>query len=124
MHDPKLPVREEALAPITPTVIAVTVEEVYSACESDMAAANTRFRDKVLKVTGVVDRIEVKDMLDIYYITLNNAERNLLQGIRCVFGRKYGPELTKLIAGQTVTVRGRYDGSIMDICIRDCVLVH
>ncbi len=107
-----------------PAAIDITVEELLSAYEAGGVAADAKFVNQILSVTGVVDRIEVKDNLDIYYITLSSAEQNRLQNLRCVFDSKYGSELNQLTAGQTVTVQGKYDGSIMDICMRDCVLVR
>ena len=104
--------------------IELTVEELLSAYEGGAEAADARFTNQILKITGLVDRIEVKTALDIYYITLNSAEQNrLFQGVRCVFNRQNGPELEKLTAGQTVTVQGKYVGSMIDISMRDCVLV-
>ncbi|MFC1982095.1 hypothetical protein ACFLUN_01290 [Chloroflexota bacterium] len=108
----------------TPAEMDIAVEELLSAYETEGADADKRFSDKILKVTGVVDRIEVKDRLDIYYMNLGSAEKNYLQHLRCVFNRYNSSDLNQLEAGQTVTVQGRYDGSIMDICMRDCVLVH
>jgi hypothetical protein len=70
-----------------------------------------------------VDRVEVKDTLGIYYMTLTTAETNILQDVRCTFSRQYEDDLSRLTRGQTVTVLGKYDGSIIDICLRDCVLV-
>jgi len=107
-----------------PAAIEVTVAELLSAYEAEGETADARFANQILRVTGVVDRIEVKDTLDINYITLTTAETNLLQNARCTFDKKYGPELSQLTAGQTVTVQGKYDGSIIDISLRDCVLVH
>jgi len=104
--------------------IEVTVAELLSAYATEGVAADARFVGKIVKVTGLVDRIEVKDALEIYYITLTGAEANLLQNIKCVFDRKHGPDLNQLMTGQTVTVQGKYDGSIMDIRMSDCVLVQ
>ena len=115
------PVSEPEPAPAS---IEVTVAELLYAYESDGEAADARFADKILRVTGVVDRIEVKDTLDINYITLTTTETNLLQNVRCTFDKKYGPELNQLAPGQMATVQGKYDGSIIDISLRDCVLVH
>ena len=103
--------------------IEVTVEELVSAYETDGEAADEKFINKILKVTGVVNRIEIKDVLDIYYINLTSAERELLQNVRCLFSKKHGAGLNQLTTGQTVTVQGRYDGTIMDIRISDCILV-
>ena len=107
-----------------PPAIELTVEELLSAYQADGAAADAKFTNKTLKITGVVDRIEVKDILDIHYITLTGAEKPLLQAVRCMFHREHGPELSQLTIGQTVTVQGKYDGSIVNMSMRDCVLVH
>ena len=120
-----VPMPEPTPAPeATPADIELTVEELLSAYETGGTAADIKFASKILKVTGIVDRIEVKDILNIHYILLTNTEKNQLQSVRCVFNREYGPELTGLIMGQTVTVQGKYDGSIIDISMRNCVLIH
>lgn len=108
-----------------PAATEVTAEELLLAYEADGATADAKFANKILKVTGVVGRIEIKDVLGIYYITLTSAEKTLLlQNVRCTFDKKYESELNQLTSGQTVTVQGKYDGSIIDISMRDCVLVH
>jgi hypothetical protein len=108
----------------TPAAIELTVGELLSAYEADGVAAEARFVNKILEITGVVDRIEVKDALGIHYVALTTDEIKLLQNVRCVFKREHASELNLLTAGQTVTVQGRYDGSIIDISMRDCVLVR
>jgi len=104
-------------------VIEVTVDELLSAYAMDEVAADERFGDKILKVTGIVNRIEVKDYLDFDYIILTNAENSLFQHARCFFDKKHGPELSQLTTGQKVTVQGTYNGSMINIRLRDCVLV-
>ncbi len=103
----------------------LTVEELISAYQEEGEAADARFANQIIRIKGVVGRIEVKDNLDIYYITLKSAGKNLLlQNVRCVFNRKHGPELSQLTTGQTVTVQGIYVGSVIDLSLRDCVLVR
>jgi hypothetical protein len=114
----------EAEPKLTPAALDITAGELLSAYETGGVAADVKFVNKILNVTGVVDRIEVKDNLDICYITLKSAEENRLQNVRCVFDEEYGSGLNQLTTGQTVTVQGKYDGSIMDICMRDCVLLR
>jgi len=86
-------------------------------------AADAKFADKTLTVTGVVDRITVNDVHSIYYIILASAEKKAQWNVRCTFDRKYGVQLNRLTAGQTVTVQGKYDGYKLNILMRDCVLV-
>jgi len=108
----------------TPVAMELTVEELFSAYEADGVAADAKFANKLLKVTGVVAMIDVKEMLDTHYIRLTGAERNLLQSVRCLFDKKHAEVLNRLTIGQTVTVQGKYDGSIIEIRMIDCVLVH
>jgi len=108
----------------TPVAMELNVEELFSAYEADGVAADAKFANKLLKVTGVVAMIDVKEMLDTHYIRLTGAERNLLQSVRCLFDKKHAEVLNRLTIGQTVTVQGKYDGSIIEIRMIDCVLVH
>ena len=103
--------------------IEVSAGELYSAYSVDKMAADAKCTDKVLKVTGVVDRIVVNDIHDIYYIILTGAEKREKWNVRCEFGKKYVPNLNQLTAGQVVTVQGKYDGYKLNILMRDCILV-
>ncbi len=114
----------EAKPEPAPSAMEVTVDELLSAYQADGVAAEARFASKILKITGTVGRIEVKDILDICYITLTSADKDLLQNIRCVFDQEHGAELNQLTTGQTVTVLGKYDGSIIDIRMSNCVLAR
>jgi len=105
--------------------IEITAGEVLSAYEENGEAANAKFANKILRVTGIVKRIEAKDTLDIYYITLTDVEKTLLLiDVRCFFDRKHGPELNLLTPGKTVTVQGKYDGSMINIRMSNCFLVY
>lgn len=121
-REPEL-VPESELEP-TPVAMELNVEELFSAYEADGVAADAKFANKLLKVTGVVAMIDVKDMLDTHNIRLTGAERNLLQSVRCLFDKKHAAVLKRLTIGQTVTVQGKYDGSIIEIRMIDCVLVR
>ena len=107
----------------TTGVIAVTVDELSSSFITDKAATNAKLMDKILKVTGTVDKIFVKDHLDIQYILLTSAANQRIWNVRCTFGREHSPQLTRLATGQTVTVQGKYDGYERNIILKDCALV-
>ncbi|GAI64705.1 unnamed protein product [marine sediment metagenome] len=120
---PELKPEPEPVPEPAPGTIEVTVEELYSAYSADEVAADAKFTNKILKVTGVVDRITVNDVHDIYYIILASAEKKAQWNVRCKFDRKHGPQLNRLTAGQTVTAQGKYDGYKVNILMKDCVLV-
>ena len=102
---------------------ALTAGELLSAYEAEGVAADTKFVNKILNITGVVARVEIKENLDIYYVTLGSAEKKLLQTVRCMFDKKHASQLSQLMPGQTVTVQGKYTGSIMDISMGECTLI-
>jgi len=108
----------------TSGIIAVTVDELNSSFNTDKAAANAKLMDKILKVTGSVDKIFVRDHLDIQYILLASAKAQGTRNIRCTFGREHSSQLTRLAAGETVTVQGKYDGYERNIILKDCSLVR
>ncbi|MEE8413093.1 MAG: hypothetical protein V3R96_00945 [Dehalococcoidales bacterium] len=104
--------------------IEITVSELLSEYQIDAEAADARFANQVIRITGVIDRVEVKDAFNIYFINLISSEADrLLQGVKCVFNSKYGSKLSQLVNGQTVMVQGEYSGSVIDISLKDCILV-
>jgi len=106
-------------------VMALTVDELVSAYETEGPQADTKFENKILRVTGVISRIDVREAQALFSLTLE-AENSgpLRQSLRCIFSREHGNELQQLIRSQTVTVQGKYDGSIINISMRDCHLVQ
>jgi hypothetical protein len=106
-----------------PAVIELTVEELLSAYETDPVKADEKFVNEVLRVTGVVATVDVKDFLDTHYIRLTGSERNFLQSVQCMFDKKHASLLAKLETGQTVTVQGKFNGSMIAIRLTDCFLV-
>jgi hypothetical protein len=101
--------------------IEITAGELYAAYEANQVAADAQYKDKILKVTGVVDSIG-KDILDTPYITLTSGGKYEMWGVQCMFDEKYEPELAKLTKGQTVTVQGKCDGYLVNVLLRDCAL--
>ncbi|MFC1893473.1 hypothetical protein ACFLYR_05535 [Chloroflexota bacterium] len=101
--------------------IEVTVDELFSAYETDEADADARFNNRILTVTGIVNRIEVKEYLS--YMYLARTEERVWPNILCFFKSEYAAELNQLTVGQQVRVQGKYHGSILSSSIRNCVLV-
>ena len=126
-----IPETEQEIEPIQnhkpepgPVAMELTVDELLLAYTTDEIAADAKFVNKLLRVTGVVAMIDVKAMLDTHYIRLTGAQRNLLQSVQCMFDKKHAPILKQLEKGQTVTVQGEYNGSLIAIRMIDCSLVQ
>ncbi|UCH42378.1 MAG: hypothetical protein JSW16_06045 [Dehalococcoidales bacterium] len=104
-------------------VMELTFEELLSTYEEEGAAADAHYANRLLKISGVVNRIEVKEELGIHYINLASSQESLLGNMRCVFDKQHASVLNRLMVGQEVTVQGTYDGSVIDMRMKDCVLV-
>lgn len=114
----------ELLAEPTTGAITATVEQLAAAFNADKAATNARLLNQTLKITGTVDKIFVREHLDIQYILLTGEKTRNTLNVRCTFGREQASQLTRLTSGQAVTVQGKYDGYGKNIIMKDCVLLN
>ena len=108
---------------LKPAEMELTVSELFTAYENDDIAAGERFANKILRITGVVSLIDVKNISDTHYIRLTGSEGDLMQSVQCMFDKKYASLLCQLEKGQVVTVQGRYNGSIIAMRMVDCFLI-
>lgn len=105
-----------------PVAEELTVDELIAAYEQDAPAADARFLDKRLMVTGVVALVDVKETLDTHYVRLAGAEGDISRSVKCLFDKKHAPALGQLEKGQTSTVQGKFNGSLIAIRMIDCEL--
>jgi hypothetical protein len=108
---------------LEPADIELTVGEILRAYEEDDVTADTKFMNKILRVTGDVSLVDIKEGLNIQYIRLTSGSGEPWQSVQCMFDRKHLAVLEQLEKGQTAIVQGRYNGSVIAIRMIDCVLV-
>lgn len=105
-----------------PEAMEVTIEEMVSAYENNEKIADASFRNRLLKITGSVNRLEVRDAVDIRYVTLCSS-RDSSQSVWCMFDQGDEDKLKQLREGQTVTIQGKFDGSMVQLRLRHCILI-
>ncbi|UCE97493.1 MAG: hypothetical protein JSV74_05990 [Dehalococcoidia bacterium] len=115
-------IQETEIEPVSPDM-ELNVEDILKEYEIDDAAADEMFMNKILRVTGIVSLIDIKDKLDIHYIRITGSGVDPWQNLQCMFDKKYASVLGELERGQTVTVQGRYSGSIIAIRMVNCELI-
>jgi hypothetical protein len=71
----------------------------------------------------VLEKIFVRDHLEIRYLVLSGTGKQKTWSVRASFTKENSSALTRLREGQTVTVTGTYDGYGRNILLKDCVLV-
>jgi len=102
--------------------IAITVEGLSSALQDDRTASSERFGGKHLNITGSVEKVVVRDNLDIYYALITGARKKPMWLVRCTFQPKHKNDLRRLQPGELVTVSGNYQGLERNVVMKDCAL--
>jgi hypothetical protein len=104
-------------------LITATVDELSAAFAADRAATNARLTDTTLKLTGIVEKVFIRDHLNIRYALLTGTSP-AASSARCSFDQKHGSQLSGLTAGDQATIQGKYSGYERNIILTDCTLVR
>jgi tRNA_anti-like len=101
--------------------VTVTAKELYDDYRTNALSADTKYKDKVVQVTGTVHRVE-KDNFRRVAVELETEGDAV---IRCDFPRDAAAQVEKLKNEQKVTIRGRCKGRGKkdEIRFEDCILV-
>ena len=94
---------------------------LYEEFETGEEAANTKYMDKVIQVTGTVAEILLNNEGDINLVL---REEEDFSGIHCSFGKGEQEKLSSVKTGDEVTVKGFCTGMLMDVVLNRCVLVE
>lgn len=96
---------------------SLTADELFDAFEADEAAANALYLDKVVAVSGTVAEVtENSAGQAVITITAANA---MLGGVSATM-QEAGTSAVK--TGQTVTVKCRCTGYLMDVILINCTV--
>ena len=98
----------------------VNAEELFSAFASDETAANEKYLDKVLAVTGEVKSVNTSEEGTVT-ITLNAGSE--MFGVTCELDALSEHAKTDFQPGETITVKGICTGMLMDVVLVRCVVV-
>ena len=85
-------------------------------------AADEKYKGKVLELTGQVDIID-REIAGNPYVTF---EVDLLENVRITFKKSEESKVTKLVKGQTITIRGKCKGTLLSttVALDNCELVN
>ncbi|MDX9804133.1 MAG: hypothetical protein RBS96_09035 [Dehalococcoidales bacterium] len=110
--------------PETVAAIDITIEELMEAYQQDDEAADERYNDKLIALTGVVALANVRDDRDFQYVTVTGKDQNIFRSIKCVFNMDKAFQLKRLERGQTVVISGRFRGSLTSMSLVDCSVIQ
>jgi hypothetical protein len=99
--------------------LSIAARYLYADYKANEVAADKRYKDRVIEVTGRVDNIG-KDIMDTMYVTLDTGE--MIGSIQCMFGTEHANSLAGLSKGQSVTIQGKCAGKMMNVLLQGCTL--
>ncbi len=100
----------------------IAVEQIDAIFKTQQEAANAAFTGKTFIIQGIVEKVFIRDHLDIRYILLTGIMKGITWSLRCTFERENAKALTGLQEGQAVKIQGTYDSVGKNIIFKDCAL--
>lgn len=101
------------------TELSIPANELFVAFESDEAAANEVYLNKVLEVTGIIR--EVKNNENGLPAVIFETD-DLIFGVMCEFESKEGAASIK--EGELLTIKGVCTGKLLDVVLNRCELIN
>lgn len=99
----------------------ITAQELFKEYESNEVSADTKYKEKVVQVSGTVSDIG-KDILDNPYVVVGSFG-DLGLGVQCTFAESQNATISELKKGDAVSIKGTCNGSLMHVQLNSCVLI-
>jgi hypothetical protein len=104
-------------------ILKVNAVDLNAEYEANQVAADAKYKNQILDVTGIVSEIG-KDLRGDPFVGLLKAANNPFPAVRASFGKWANPDLAQLSKGQPITIRGRCGSYFFQsVRIEDCQLV-
>ena len=100
----------------------LTVDELDALYKADRLAAHSRLTGKTISIRGFVEKVFIRDHIDVRYIMLTGVNKKVVWPVRCTFNKENVIPMSRLAEGHEVTVRGKYDSYGRNIIFKDCAL--
>ena len=97
----------------------VTGNGMFAEYNANEIAATAKYEDSIILVTGLIDDIGL-DILNNAYVLL---DRQNIFGVQCMFEDDEKATLANLVAGKTVTIKGKVSGKFGSILLKECKVV-
>jgi len=105
------------ITPETLPNVEITAPQLYQAYQANEIAADEKYKDKIIQVSGRIRDIG-NDLMDNPYITLVGDQ--YFGDVQCFFNEK--SVVANLSKGQQITVLGICDGLMINVLLNDCVV--
>lgn len=99
--------------------VKISAAELMQAYEANEVAADSRFKGKVVEVTGIVGEIK-KDMLDDIYVIIGTGKDFEIPEVQCFIAEDMAAKAGTLAKGSKIKAVGTVDGLMMNVLVKDC----
>lgn len=97
--------------------VSVSAKKLASEYKANEIAADQKYKDRVASISGTVESIG-KDILATPYVVLTGA--GFFPAVQCFFSDADQGTLARLRKGQSITIRGRIDGEMGNVLVKEC----
>jgi hypothetical protein len=102
--------------------VVIDAKALLKEYKDNEVAADQKYKGKVLQITGVVGDIK-KDFMDQIYVTVGTGAAFELPMAQCFFDDSATAKAATLKKGDKVTIKGRVDGLMLNVLVKDSVFV-
>lgn len=126
---PVAPTQEATASPAPPVkapppaALVVDARTLLADYEANEVGADIKYKGKVLEITGKVGDIK-KDLFDSVYVTVGTGKQWEIREVQAYFGDADIGRAASLTKGQAITIRGRCDGLMMNVQVKDATFVE
>jgi hypothetical protein len=105
-------------APVT-TPLKVALTTLLSEYHDNEVRADSSYKGRWIETSGVVGDVK-KDIMDDIYVIVGTGNRFEIPTIQCFMGKAGASSVAALSKGDKITVRGRVEGLMMNVLVKEC----
>jgi hypothetical protein len=109
-------------AAIEASIFKVPVATMLSEYKNNEIRGDTLYKGKTVQITGRVGDTK-RDIMNDIYVTVGTGEMFEIPVVQCFFDDKWANAAAQLSKGQSITIRGRVEGLMMNVLVKDCEIV-
>lgn len=100
----------------------VDIRTLLSEYSDNEVRADSAFKGRYVHFDGVVNDVK-RDILNTIYVTFGTGRMLEVPQVQCFFSEAQAPQAARLSKGAKVSVRGRVDGLMVNVLLRDCAFL-
>jgi hypothetical protein len=105
-------------APPTPSALVVPAKTLMADYKANEIRADGTYKGRLVETKGIVRDVK-RNILGNLYVTMGTGATFELPAVQCFCAEGSAPRAAQLNRGDAISVRGRVDGLMMNVLVRD-----